>query len=449
MLRQTASKSTAVSCHWIRSRSRSQFLWVVGNKSKFDEQGVVPVNSTQKVISQFENDWHFLPLIKALSALAALMHDWGKATSLFQEKLKYNSRLGDPIRHEWISCLLLHAITQTSGNQEDDTLWLMTLVNGKLDEARLKNTVKQKKQKPLEQLPPAAKLISWLIVSHHRMPLPYDKENWRDEPAPDINSVLKHITQDWGYENRRDEREYQKRFNACFEFPDGMLSQSSRWLKQLKKWAQRLHDCLPMIEKSMSDGSYRLVLHHARLCLMLGDHYYSSQAADKNWQDTTGLFANTDRKTKSFKQKLDEHLVGVAKNTLHTAHLLPKLEHEPPAAHSIFALKKHSPKAFNWQNKAIEKIKAWRKQQDKSQYGFFAVNMASTGCGKTFANAKVMRAISSDGDSHVTERSNRHISMYCYSSAQPYRDRHAGADFMGDGVLQRAQLIHFLPRYSL
>lgn len=38
MLRQTASKSTAVSCHWLRSRSRSQLLWVVGNKGKFDEQ---------------------------------------------------------------------------------------------------------------------------------------------------------------------------------------------------------------------------------------------------------------------------------------------------------------------------------------------------------------------------------------------------------------------------
>ncbi len=36
MLRQTATKSTAVSCHWIRSRSRSQFLWVVGDKSKFE-----------------------------------------------------------------------------------------------------------------------------------------------------------------------------------------------------------------------------------------------------------------------------------------------------------------------------------------------------------------------------------------------------------------------------
>jgi CRISPR-associated endonuclease/helicase Cas3 len=50
MLRQTASKSTAVSCHWIRSRSRSQFLWVVGNKRKFDEQGVVPVNYTSNQI---------------------------------------------------------------------------------------------------------------------------------------------------------------------------------------------------------------------------------------------------------------------------------------------------------------------------------------------------------------------------------------------------------------
>ncbi|WP_075171124.1 CRISPR-associated endonuclease Cas3'' [Neptunomonas phycophila] len=50
MLRKTASKSTAVSCHWIRSRSRSQFLWVVGNKNKFNLEGVVPVNTTEKEV---------------------------------------------------------------------------------------------------------------------------------------------------------------------------------------------------------------------------------------------------------------------------------------------------------------------------------------------------------------------------------------------------------------
>ena len=167
----------------------------------------------------------------------------------------------------------------------------------------------------------------------------------------------------------------------------------------MKKWAKRVQDCLPLIEQSLGDGGYRLILHHARLCLMLGDHYYSSQPADKAFQDTTGLFANTDRKTKNFKQKLDEHLLGVMKNALRTAHFLPKFEHEPPIAQDIPALKKPSPNAFDWQNKAVQKIEAWRKKQNKSRYGFFAANMASTGCGKTFANARVMRALSSDGNS--------------------------------------------------
>ncbi|MFK5881754.1 MAG: CRISPR-associated endonuclease Cas3'' [Sulfurospirillum sp.] len=44
LLKRTASKNTAVSCHWIRSRSRSELLWIVGNREAFDESGVVAVN---------------------------------------------------------------------------------------------------------------------------------------------------------------------------------------------------------------------------------------------------------------------------------------------------------------------------------------------------------------------------------------------------------------------
>lgn len=46
LLRKTASKNTAVSCHWIRSRSRSELVWIVGNNDEFNSQGVVPVNYT-------------------------------------------------------------------------------------------------------------------------------------------------------------------------------------------------------------------------------------------------------------------------------------------------------------------------------------------------------------------------------------------------------------------
>ncbi len=74
LLRKTASKNTAVSCFWIRSRSRSELVWVVGNKDKFNHEGFVPVNSTKRDIlkNQTENDWKYLPLIKALTAIAAL-----------------------------------------------------------------------------------------------------------------------------------------------------------------------------------------------------------------------------------------------------------------------------------------------------------------------------------------------------------------------------------------
>jgi len=50
LLRKTASKNTAVACHWLRSRSRCDLLWVVGNQDVFNEQGCVAVNYTEEEI---------------------------------------------------------------------------------------------------------------------------------------------------------------------------------------------------------------------------------------------------------------------------------------------------------------------------------------------------------------------------------------------------------------
>ncbi len=62
-------------------------------------------------------------------------------------------------------------------------------------------------------------------------------------------------------------------------------------------------------------------------------------------------------------------------------------------------MRKKSPDPYQWQDEAVKKIKVWKKDQPKKRQGFFAVNMAGTGCGKTIGNAKIMRALSDDGQS--------------------------------------------------
>lgn len=393
LLRKTASKNTAVSCHWQRSRSRSELVWIVGNRRKFNAQGIVPVNTTQKTVinTQWENDWHDLPLIKALTAIAALFHDWGKASACFQQKLTAEKPLSDPLRHEWVSVVLLTALIN---GEQTDADWLKRMADGDINESVLKNLSSVKH--PISNLPNAAGLVVWLVVSHHKLPINwYETDKWRGETTKDLQQTLKRITTEWGYQN--DENN-----DKCFQFPNGFPNQSKPWLKQLQKWAAKLIACLPRLEQAMADGSWRIVLQHARLALMLGDHHYSSQPADTAWNSTQELYANTDPKTKQLKQKLDEHLLGVAKNALTVTHLLPKFEDEPPAAYDVKRLKqKSADKHFHWQDQAAAKIKAWKAEQciTTQHYGFFTVNMAGTGCGKTLANAKIMQALSKDGDS--------------------------------------------------
>ena len=101
-----------------------------------------------------------LPLIKALTALAALFHDWGKASQCFQAKLqpgKSTQKIGDPLRHEWVSCLLLNAFVKGGTEPEaTDVQWLSRLAAGEFDEPALKAQAAKNCPEPLRGLPKIA-----------------------------------------------------------------------------------------------------------------------------------------------------------------------------------------------------------------------------------------------------------------------------------------------------
>ena len=405
LLRKSATKSTAVSCRWIRSRSRSELIWIVGNRNKFNKEGLVPVNATQKNIqhNEWENNWAYLPQIKALASVAALLHDWGKASDLFLAKLVNHSKEGDPLRHEWVSCALLHTLVEQSGNLSRDDDWLNLLHEWSFDENNLVGRVQKRRGKlSLDQLPPIARIVAYLILSHHRLPSIYEKNDRRGymkvEKA-DFIAALKTIDEHWGYKNNFDGA-FDSRVNRCFEFTQGLLKDSPIFAKESRKWAGKLIAEKENILKLLPEKPFRMVMNQARLCLMLSDHYISSLKAEENWKGNKDLFANTDGKG-NLKQKLDEHLVRVSAQALKIAQSLASFTDQMGKAHDVKTLKQKSPQEFAWQDKAVEKIKKFRKENrvtKDSEQGWFIVNMASTGCGKTLANAKIMQAISEDGE---------------------------------------------------
>ncbi|WP_192482904.1 MULTISPECIES: type I-F CRISPR-associated helicase Cas3f [Cysteiniphilum] len=403
LLRKTATKNTSISCHRIVSRSRVELLWTVGNTDKFNHQGMVAVNSTAKKLNYRDDlqDWHFLPLIQSLASFAALLHDWGKANARFQKKIAqdYSGKPGDALRHEWLSCLLLRAVIN-SVDGKNDKRWLSIFANGELDERNILSTDLKDISRPLSNLPVTAKLILWLVLTHHKLPLPSLSkkkldQDWALIQETTIDDVLSYIEKEWGYENLS----ALDTLGDCLSFPKGLMLTSKKWQAALQRWAKKLIGQLNTVEQVFKEGSERVVLYHARLCLMLGDHYYSSLTLTEsgNWHGSRELIANT-QDDRTPKQALDQHLLGVYEQTKKNVSSLPRFERELPFTDNVNELRKKSPDRYAWQDKAVVGVRNWVVGNNDKKKGFFAINMASTGCGKTLANAKVMLALSKNND---------------------------------------------------
>ncbi|EQA5668820.1 type I-F CRISPR-associated helicase Cas3f [Cronobacter malonaticus] len=396
LLRKTSRRNTAVACHWLKKGGDTELLWVVGNLRRFSVQGSVPTNRTTLDVVRRgqEHSWHCAEAMALLAAIAGLFHDFGKANRLFQHTLCGNAALTfQPYRHEWVSVRLFQAFV----GEQTDREWLAAL--GEIvpaDESRwlerLKADAPGDSGSPFTSLPPLARVVAWLILSHHRLPQCLLKHQPDMELAD--GWLERQLNADWNSLNAQSWEWTPQQLKAVWQFPHGTPVQSAQWRDKAKQIARRALNAASLFD--FGDMSQLFTLHMARLALMLADHHYSASLPFVRWQDADyAAWANSDRASGALKQKLDEHNVGVAHNALLLGRAMPWVRRSLPAISRHKGFRERAKEGrFSWQNRAWDIAEGLR-ERSRSQ-GFFGINMASTGCGKTFANARIMYALSEE-----------------------------------------------------
>lgn len=423
LLRKTARKNSAVACHWIHGRNHSEMLWIVGDRTRFNSSGAVPTNTTRKAFPMEEReDWRTAECCRLLTAMAALWHDVGKCTCVFQRKLSENVLGCDAFRHEWVSVRLFQAFVGNS----DDRDWLERLAglqNGNMASADLKKWLERLYQDPPESgepsngkcqrkkdsdeekykkvfssLPPLARIVAWLMLGHHHLPVRKKGKSVRES---ELKKTLDLLEPEWGYARPLDENATA----ALWEIdPKDLPTTSAVWRERTAKIARKLLARPGALNENWAENLY--ALHLSRLGLMLGDHVYSglSDPRDRLEGDSAyPLYANTERHTRKLKQKLDEHLLGVERTASSLLWRLRMLRQELPALGALYGkrFRKRSVDArFRWQDKAFELASSVAERSEEQ--GFFGINMASTGCGKTLANGRICYALSGKGGARFT-----------------------------------------------
>lgn len=363
LLRRSARRNTAVACHWLKTSGQSELLWIVGNQRCFNEQGVVPTNSTSSDIlkMQDENSWHTAEVMALLAGIAGLFHDLGKANWLFQGKLSgERAALSEPLRHEWITLRLFQAFV----DGRDDREWIEALSTitpeaepkvlaclGKIGE---RSSELVGCHNPFTDFSPLASVAGWLIVSHHRLPQFDGAEASVSSPSLEqLRLTSRRFDASWNSPQCRYPDWQARDWQQLWDFPCGTPFASHTWCAKASRLAQRALQCHSLWQTSdwLED---RFTSHLARLSLMLADHAYSAGPATEQWQDRDyRAYANTDRTTGARKQALDEHNIGVGHNAYLLAKSLPQLRRHLPAITRHKGFKQRSQNTdFRWQDSA-------------------------------------------------------------------------------------------------
>ena len=307
-----------------------------------------------------------------ISEIIGLCHDLGKATVLFQRKLRETDfPSSDPVRHEWVSLKLLDQLL----NGQDLAEAFNNLNGGDF------STFPFPKKQGLRS---ALDVVRFCVATHHGLFSPYNAEQFKDGNSA---GTLNHIRHRADHPYNEDPAGY---LSAFAELAPSVTAPIFAGLERINQ-----------ITTTLDTSGWRGVAIYTRACLIMADHTVS--ARHLNQQDAP-LAANTIRtpsKKRSLNQDLNYHLleVGALARSI-SSHLL---SYRWPGISdtSLNTLMQSAPEGsrFSWQNEAADILAEVRTH---STAPALVLDVASTGAGKTRMNMRAAAVLNRRPQCRIT-----------------------------------------------
>ena len=361
--------------HEIRSAHESRIPLIrIGSRSAFSAEGLVPVASHPSAVRRGADGTRADICGGAVVRIADLFHDLGKATRLFQCKLRRSLKGGmpeaDAVRHELHSAAVWDELF---GNTPDDKLAdaLAQLMPEQIDESceRVVRKLGNIHNQPdgeigfefIRQEGTLSHLVGMLILTHHRLP--------EGDSSHVTFLARRHVNQGAEFVCKRD-----------IQIAEGTsFWHETWWLTRLRRDAKKL------------DPGARLASADISLCasLMFADHIGSARKEASD--DISDHLANTREETRGSKKRvpaddLSTHIRRVYSHTRGTFDLLHRYRDRFPALNEgqipvevMYPQPAHLLQ-FWWQAEAAQTARA---MCQRNEGGFFACVMAGTSTGKT------------------------------------------------------------------
>ena len=366
-----------------------EILWQIG-RVKYNDDGY-PIATTKKII-EFDNNWDYLENMKKLVAVVGVLHDIGKKNDWFQYKLRLDKPMADPYRHEFISCKILEAVYTIYKDN-----WKNALIEG-FDEDKVKeylsNEVKNNHEHRLNNdIPYLLKVINYFILTHHRLPKDEHSDDGTDKFF-NFDEIFTKIDANWYYKNEKILKEEKDAMNKNFSFSHG-LNLDEKNKKIIKRYLLNMNEeNYKHIFELKNTRLFPLFYSFTRTFLMLADYKVSSKKEEKDSLENEDICIANKVNGKAG-QLVEDHLYEVSKEATQIAHLFQYVINKLPSTNNK-KLVTRAGRDYNWQNKVIDTIKKYKNGHKTESNVFFCTNMASTGKGKTFANAKIINAMSNN-----------------------------------------------------